>query len=125
MSGNYQEIFDNLKVECENVIGGCTTDPDGNILFVAGEWDPQEDAKAILDTWLQHGPRISVQGTGFSVLRSEPEALVAKNVTGKGSVLGSITRGGNYFFAICKPTDAEQMGRDLFDVARAADKMDV
>lgn len=75
-----------------------------------------------METWLARGPRVEIQGTGFSVLRSEPEQFIAKNVAGKGNLAGSITKGGNYLVAFISP-EALKVGEDYFDVARAAGKM--
>ncbi len=99
MSEDYRRIFADLKAANQLVQKGCVLDASGNILFTEGEWDLSSNGKQVLDAWLKHGPRIEVQGLGFSVLRSEPEALVGKNIAGKGNVFGSITKGGNYFIA--------------------------
>ncbi len=122
MSEDYRRIFADLKAANQLVQKGCVLDASGNILFTEGEWDLSSNGKQVLDAWLKHGPRIEVQGLGFSVLRSEPEALVGKNIAGKGNVFGSITKGGNYFIAFVGPGESE-LGLNLVDVARAAGKM--
>jgi len=38
-------------------------------------------------------------------------------------VVGSITKGGNFFIAHLMPTSVEQAGKDYIDVARTAAKM--
>lgn len=123
MSERYADVFAELQAANGNVEKGCLLDPSGTILFTAGDWDASADAKQVLDAWLSHGPRLEIQGTGYSILRSEPEQLVSKNIAGKGSVVGSITKGGNYLIAHLGPCSTEQVGRDYLDVARAAAKM--
>ena len=123
MSGNYAEIFAELQSENPRVDEGCVLNPDGEVLFTDGGWDLTEDGKQVLQTWLEHGPRLEIQGMGFSVLRSEPEQLVSSNVIKKESVVGSITRDANYFIAHIAAASSDQVGRDYLDVARTAAKM--
>ena len=122
MSEDYKGIFADLKASNQLVQKGCVLNASGTVLFTEGDWDLSSNGTQLLDTWLKHGPRIEIQGLGFSILRSEPEALVAKNVAGKGNVFGSITKGGNYFIAFVGPGESE-LGLNLVDVARAAGKM--
>ncbi len=125
MSGNanYGELFAALQKANANVDMGCVLAADGKILFIAGGWDVTADAAKLLQTWKEHGPRLEIQGIGYSVLRSEPESLVSTNLSRKGSVVGSITKGGNFFIAHLLPTSVEQAGKDYIDVARTAAKM--
>lgn len=123
MSVDYASVYEELKAANANVEQGCVLDPDGNVLFIGGDWDPSADAKALLEQWLNHGPRLSVQGTGYSILRSEPEQLISMNIAGKGFVVGSVTKAGNYLVARLAPVSAEQAGRDFMDVARGAAKI--
>jgi len=125
MSGtsDYGELFAALQKANPNVDMGCVLDPGGKVLFTAGGWDLTADAEKVLKTWKEHGPRLEIQGTGYSMLRSEPESLVSTNLAKKGSVVGSITKGGNFFIAHLLPTSVEQAGKDYIDVARTAAKM--
>jgi len=123
MSGNYAEIFAELQELNPRVDEGCVLNPEGEVLFTEGGWDLTDDGKQFLQTWLAHGPRLEIQGTGYSVLRSEPEQLVSSNVIKKESVVGSITRDANYFIAHLAAASSDQVGRDYLDVARAAAKM--
>ncbi|MHA1748433.1 MAG: hypothetical protein ACTSYF_07290 [Promethearchaeota archaeon] len=123
MSEDYGKLFQELKNQNDHVEKGCVFDGSGKILFNEGDWDPAADIKNVLDVWTNHRPRIEIQGVGFSVLKSEPENLVAKNVTGKGSIVGSITKEHNYFIVKLPNLSTEQVGRDSIDVARCAAKM--
>ncbi len=125
MSGieSYGELFAALKKANPNIDMGCVLAADGKVLFTAGSWDLTADATKVLKTWNEHGPRLEVQGIGYSMLRSEPESLVSTNLARKGSIVGSITKGGNYFIAHLMPTSVEQAGKDYIDVARTAAKM--
>lgn len=122
-SADYGEVFAALQKANADVDMGCVLAADGKVLFIAGAWDLTADAEKVLKTWKEHGPRIEIQGTGYSVLRSEPESLVSTNLSRKGSVVGSITKGGNFFIAHLVPVSVEQAGKDYIDVARAAAKM--
>ncbi|MHA1683411.1 MAG: hypothetical protein ACTSUE_20905 [Promethearchaeota archaeon] len=123
MSMNYEEVWVELKGTNDNVEECCVLDGGGNLLFTSGGWDLSADGGTVVKAWLNRGPRIEIQGIGFSVLRSEPEQFISKNVAGKGSVVGSITKTGNYLLVKLKPTTSERVGRDFFDVARAAAKV--
>jgi hypothetical protein len=124
MSENYAGVFDELKQQNENVREGCVMDEYGGIVFSSSEWISAKEVAGVLDAWSNHGFRLEVAGMGFSILRSEPEALVSKNVASGSSILGSITKDKKYFIAQLGPMPAESIGRMLFDVARAADKME-
>jgi hypothetical protein len=123
MSENYGELFASLHKANANIDMGCVLTVDGKVLFTAGGWDVSADAVKVLKTWKEHGPRLEIQGTGYSMLRSEPESLVSTNLAKKGSVVGSITKGGNFFITHLLPTSVEQAGKDYIDVARTAAKM--
>jgi hypothetical protein len=123
MSENYGEIYETLKKENADVDMGCVLTAEGKVLFTAGTWNVAADAAKALKTWKEHGPRIEIQGTGYSVLRSEPESLVSTNLARKGSVVGSITKGKNFFIVHLVPVSVEKAGKDYMDVARAAAKM--
>jgi hypothetical protein len=123
MSENYGEIYETLKKENADVDMGCVLAAEGKVLFTAGTWDVSADAAKVLKVWKEHGPRIEIQGTGYSVLRSEPESLVSTNLAHKGSVVGSITKGKNFLIAHLVPVSVEKAGKDYMDVARAAAKM--
>ncbi|MHA1369429.1 MAG: hypothetical protein ACTSWN_11530 [Promethearchaeota archaeon] len=123
MTVDYSKIFGELQKQNSYVKKGCVADRDGNIIFKTDNWDPSSDMKIVIDTWLSHGPRIEVEEIGYSVLRSEPEQLITTNVTKKGSIVGSITKSGDYFIAWLSP-DAGDVGMVFMDVARAAAKME-
>jgi hypothetical protein len=123
MSANYAEVFAELQGQNPRVDKGCVLNPDGEVLFIEGDWDLTNDGKQVLQTWLDHGQRLEIQDTGYSVLRSEPEQLVSSSVIKKVSVVGSITRDSNYFIAHLAAAGSDQVGRDYLDVARAAAKM--
>jgi hypothetical protein len=123
MSEHYGEIYEALKKENADVDMGCVLAGDGKVLFTAGGWDVKAAAAKVLQTWKDHGPRIEIQGTGYSVLRSEPESLVSTNLAKKGSVVGSITKGKNFLIVHLVPVSVEKAGKDYIDVARAAAKM--
>nr|MDO8114122.1 hypothetical protein [Candidatus Sigynarchaeota archaeon] len=99
MPENYADVFAGLLKQNPHVDKGVVLNPEGTVLFVVGNWDPSSDAKNLLKIWREHGPRLEIQGTGYSVLRSEPEQLVSTNLAKKGSVVGSITKSRNFLVA--------------------------
>ncbi|HME55830.1 MAG TPA: hypothetical protein VKM55_26735 [Candidatus Lokiarchaeia archaeon] len=123
MSSNYGEVFAELQEQNPRVDKGCVLSPEGDVLFIEGDWDLTDDGKQLLQTWLEHGSRLEIQAMGYSILRSEPEQLVSSNVIKKESIVGSITRDANYFIAHLAAASSDQVGRDYLDVARAAAKM--
>ncbi|MBD3188889.1 hypothetical protein GF325_18830 [Candidatus Bathyarchaeota archaeon] len=123
MSVDYESLYDELKKSNDNVEQCAVLEENGTLINSSSGWDLSEDGKQLIETWLAHGPRIVIQEIGFSVLRSEPEQFIARNVSGKGAIVGSITKSGNYLVVKLSPSSAERMGRDFIDVARYAAKM--
>jgi hypothetical protein len=59
-----------------------------------------DEAKAILRAWKEKEPAIIFQGLRFAILKNDEIQLAAKNITGgKGNIVGSITKEGDYLVA--------------------------
>ena len=65
-----------------------------------------EDAKAMLNAWKSKEPALSYQGHRFAILKNDEIQLAAKNIgAGKGNIIGSITREGDYLMAHTRDED--------------------
>jgi hypothetical protein len=59
-----------------------------------------DEAKALLRAWKEKEPAIIFQGLRFAILKNDEIQLAAKNITGgKGNIVGSITKEGDYLVA--------------------------
>ncbi|MHA1490579.1 MAG: hypothetical protein ACTSRI_13105 [Promethearchaeota archaeon] len=74
---------------------------EGKILFKSGDFSLTDDeAKKILDTWKNKEPALVFQNSRFAILKNDEIQLAAKNITGgKGNIVGSITKEGDYLVA--------------------------
>jgi len=73
----------------------------GNIIFKA--WDfplTDEEAKSILEAWKKKESALFFQNNRYAILKNDEIQLAAKNITkGKGNIVGSITKEGDYLLA--------------------------
>lgn len=76
-------------------------DSNGEILFKSEEFSlSNEGAKAMLVAWKQKEPALNFQDYRFAILKNDDIQLAAKNIAGgKGNIVGSITKGGDYLIA--------------------------
>lgn len=74
---------------------------EGNIVFKSGDFQlTDEDAKKILQAWKNKEPSLTFQHSRFAILKNDDIQLAAKNIAGgKGNIVGSITREGDYLVA--------------------------
>jgi hypothetical protein len=74
---------------------------EGDIVYKSGDFQlTNEEAKAILTAWKTKEPAIMFQGYRFAVLKNDEIQLAARNIVGgKGNVVGSITKEGEYLVA--------------------------
>jgi len=74
---------------------------EGAIIYKSGEFPLTDDeAKSILSAWMEKEPSLSFQNFRFAILKNDELQLAAKNIgKGKGNIIGSITRGGDYLIA--------------------------
>ena len=79
-------------------------DKEGNIKFKAGNFDlSPEEAKGIIKTWTQKENALMFQGSRFAILKNDEIQLAGKNIAqGRGNVVGSITKDGDYLVAHTK-----------------------
>ncbi|MFX1360090.1 MAG: hypothetical protein ACFE8T_07080 [Promethearchaeota archaeon] len=75
--------------------------PGGDILFKSENFPlTNEEAKGILTAWKEKEPALIFQNYRFAILKNDEIQLAAKNVTGgKGNIVGSITKEGDYLVA--------------------------
>ena len=73
----------------------------GEIIYKSHDFSLNlDEAKAILTAWKQKEPALMYQGFRFAILKNDEIQLAAKNIVGgKGNLVGSITKEGDYFLA--------------------------
>ena len=74
---------------------------DGEILFKSEEFQlSDEEAKAILKAWKENESALMFQSNRYVILKNDEIQLAAKNIAGgKGNVVGSITKEGDFIIA--------------------------
>jgi len=74
---------------------------EGEVIYKSEDFTLTSDgAKAILKAWKEKEPAIIFQGLRFAILKNDEIQLAAKNITGgKGNIVGSITKEGDYLVA--------------------------
>jgi len=74
---------------------------EGSIVFKSGDFQlTDEEAKKILQAWKNKEPSLTFQNSRFAILKNDELQLAAKNIAGgKGNIVGSITRDGDYLVA--------------------------
>jgi hypothetical protein len=74
---------------------------DGEVVYKSGDFQlSNEDGKALLTAWKTNEPAVIFQNNRFAVLKNDDIQLAAKNIGGgKGNIVGSITREGDYLVA--------------------------
>ena len=79
-------------------------DKEGNIKFKFGDFELSADeAKGIIKTWTQKENALMFQGSRFAILKNDEIQLAGKNIAqGRGNVVGSITKDGDYLVAHTK-----------------------
>lgn len=99
-----QQHFDYLVNELREFEGMeeiFVLDSNGNILFKSEDFQlSSEEAKAILKAWMEKESALMFQDLRFAILKNDEIQLAAKNIVGgKGNVIGSITKEGDYLIA--------------------------
>ena len=74
---------------------------EGDITYKSGDFQlTNEDAKTILTAWKTKEPAVMFQSYRFAVLKNDEIQLAARNIVGgKGNIVGSITKEGDYLVA--------------------------
>ena len=99
-----QQRFDNLVDELREFEGMeeiFVLDSNGKILFKSEDYQlSSEEAKAILKAWNKKESALMFQDLRFAILKNDEIQLAAKNIVGgKGNIVGSITKEGDYIIA--------------------------
>ena len=73
----------------------------GDVVFKSQDFPlTNEESKKILTAWKEKEPALIFQNARYAILKNDEIQLAAKNITGgKGNVVGSITKGGDYLIA--------------------------
>ena len=96
----FYHLVDQLK-EFEGVEEAFLLNKDGALIYQSHDFplDPDE-AKAMLIAWKEKQPALMYKGFRFAILKNDEIQLAAKNIVGgKGNIVGSITKEGDYFIA--------------------------
>ncbi len=74
---------------------------EGNIVFKSEDFPlTNEEAKGILNAWKTKEAALIFQNYRFAILKNDEIQLAAKNIgAGKGNIIGSITKEGDYLVA--------------------------
>ena len=99
-----QQRFDYLVNELHEFEGMeeiFVLDSNGNVLFKSEDFQlSDEEAKAILKAWKEKESALMFQNLRFAILKNDEIQLAAKNIVGgKGNIVGSITKEGDYLLA--------------------------
>ena len=99
-----QQRFDYLVSELREFEGMeeiFILDSSGNILFKSEDFQlSSEEAKAILKAWREKESALMFQDLRFAILKNDEIQLAAKNIVGgKGNIVGSVTKEGDYLIA--------------------------
>jgi hypothetical protein len=76
-------------------------DSTGNVVFKSKDFLlTNEEASSILKAWKNKDSALFFQNTRYAILKSDEIQLAAKNIAkGKGNIVGSITKEGDYLLA--------------------------
>lgn len=104
MEAMEQQRFDYLVNELREFEGMeeiFVLDSNGTILFKSEDFQlSNEEAKAILKAWKEKESALMFQNLRFAILKNDEIQLAAKNIVGgKGNIVGSITKEGDYLIA--------------------------
>ena len=93
-------IVDQIK-EFEGVEEVFLLNKDGAVIYKSHNFSLSlEEAKNILTAWKNKEPALMYQGFRFAILKNDEIQLAAKNIVGgKGNMVGSITKEGDYLLA--------------------------
>ena len=74
---------------------------EGDIVFKSEDFSlSNKEARAILNAWKTKEPALTFQNYRFAILKNDEIQLAAKNIgAGKGNIIGSITKEGDYLVA--------------------------
>jgi len=96
-------FYDSLNTILENYGGDMELQRFKYLVEELREYDFQlsnEEAKAILKAWKEHEQALMFQSFRYAILKNDEIQLAAKNIIGgKGNIVGSITREGDYIIA--------------------------
>ena len=96
----FKEVVSELR-ENEAIEEIFLLDKDGNIKFKSEEFDLSDaEAKDIIKAWKEKGLPLIFQGARFAILKKDEIQLAGKNTSqGKGNLVGSVTKDGDYLVA--------------------------
>ncbi|MFX1374874.1 MAG: profilin family protein [Promethearchaeota archaeon] len=101
MEGQRFQVLVNALEEQEGVEEIFLLNSEGEVVYKSGDFQLSNDeSKAILTAWKTKEPAIMFQNNRYAVLKNDEIQLAAKNIGGgKGNIVGSITKEGDYLVA--------------------------
>jgi len=60
---------------------------DGSVVWQSNNWDLTSDAKSLISAVMNRSPSITQNQVKYSTMRTSPESLVAKNISGNGILI--------------------------------------
>lgn len=101
MDENRFNLFVQMLQEQEGVEEVFVLNSDGEVVFKSQDFPlTNEDSKKILTAWKEKEPALMFQNARYAILKNDEIQLAAKNITGgKGNIVGSITKEGDYLIA--------------------------
>lgn len=99
----FKEVVSELK-ENEAIEEVFLLDKEGNIKFKSEEFELSDDeSKGIIKAWTEKGQPLMFQGFRYAILKKDELQLAGKNTSqGKGNIVGSVTKDGDYIVAHTK-----------------------
>ena len=101
MDENRFNSFVQMLREQEGVEEVFVLNSEGDVLFKSQDFFlTNEESKKILTAWKEKEPALMFQNARYAILKNDEIQLAAKNIAGgKGNIVGSITKGGDYLIA--------------------------
>ncbi len=96
----FYSLLEKLR-EFDGVEEAFLLNKDGAVIYKSHDFSlPPDEAIGILSAWKNKEPALMYQGFRFAILKNDEIQLAAKNIVGgKGNIVGSITKEGDYFLA--------------------------
>ena len=82
--------------------------PNGGLEYCSHkDFCSEEDVKALFDAWMNHGPAAVLSGDRYPILSWEELQFAARNVRGKGALVGCKTKTHRYVLIHLNPNAKE------------------
>ena len=94
---SFQEWLNWLLNAGSGIIAVAVFKPSGECVYTTDNWQSAAtEGQVILNAWRSGKTQFSFGGVNFSVLKADPERLIATNVGGQGNIIGTKSVNGKY-----------------------------